>query len=109
MVAPLVGGLAPARRLSHEEFLYWLEIADHRLAVEQLNDQLSSLMSNPPGEGNDEKSAQLRTRHGIDTIRVQCALIREDCCFKLPLDHEFGEQFDPPEAEHWWDAPGVRQ
>jgi hypothetical protein len=107
MVAPVVGGLDKARALSHEEFLYWLEIADHRLAVEQLSEQLHGLMSNTPSESNDDKSQELRIRHGIDSIRVQCALICEDCCFHLPLDHEFGEQYDPPEAEHWWDAPGV--
>jgi hypothetical protein len=106
-VAPGAGGLEAARQLNYEEFLHALELADHLQAVEQLSEQLSGLLSNPPFDGDDEKSKQARSEHGIECIRVQCALIREDRCWTLPLDHEYGEQLDPPEDEHWLDAPGV--
>jgi len=107
MIAPLVGGLTEARALSHEALQHWLELADHRQTMEQLGSQLSSMLSSPPPEGNDDKSAEARAEYGLDLVQVQCSLIREDRCFFLPLDHEYGEQFDPPGAEHWWDAPGV--
>ncbi len=107
MVAELVGGLEQARRLSHDELSYWLELADYRQEMAQLTEQLSAMLGSPPPRGDDEQSAQARLEYSMDLTRLQCAIFRCEQCFKLPLDDEFGEQLDPPEAEHWWGAPGV--
>lgn len=107
MLAPLVGGLDKARGLSHEDFMYWLELADYTQVMRQLGESLSSMLSSPPPDGDDTKSSELRLEYSMDSTRLQCAIVREDRCFHLALDDKFGEQFNPPEAEHWWDAPGV--
>jgi hypothetical protein len=99
-------GFERARRLPEEEAMYWLAEIEHRERMESLVRALGQHQAyNPPSTGEGALQAQLEWQDDLDEL--QLCIVQEDCCHHLPLDDEFGEQFDPPGLDHWRGAPCV--
>ncbi|GEM_PF-3558991 len=110
MVAlPMARQLGMPEPPSYEQLLLAAAHAEHRMVMDQLSGQLASLRAGAPPEPRegDDEGAKARADWDNALYRGQLMVVREDCCFHLPLDHEYGERLDPPEVEHWIAAPGV--
>jgi len=107
MLAPVVG-LDRARRLPLEEKQLLVATIEHQRAVEALSQAVGNVLAAPrPEDDGSDATARSIQDYDAELVRLQCELIREQCCWALPLDHKYGEQLKPPPAEHWMDAPGV--
>ncbi len=101
-----------ARRSSYEESEYWLAEWDHQQRCRGLHKALAQHLAHTPQAiredgGNSADAIRDQMQWQDDYDELQLSLIREDCCHHLALDSPFGEQLDPPELDHWRDAPGV--
>lgn len=107
-LAPRFGGdVQRVLDLNYEEFLLAMATHDYLTTMEALTEQLSGLLSQPPMEGDDEKSRDAATEHADDLEEAQLLRIQEACCWALPVDHIHGEQLQTLPLRHWLRAPGM--
>jgi hypothetical protein len=109
---PAAAVAGPLQLLSMEEITLWRLTLEHRLRMQGLDEARSAHAGGFPGEPSGDGDAEARSRAVSDygdwieiDEELQLLTIQEDCCFHLPLDHQFGEiENDRRDLYHWEEA-----
>ena len=121
MAAPTATRLGLKLPLTEEQILLCQAQGEHEQTMRQLRDNLSELRRNPPPpvdpEHQTNQQAQAEMDYHDSLQRAQLSIVMEDCCFHLPLGHDYGERDDnmrpdgrgSRSVEDWGGAPGVRR